>query len=314
MVLSEAIEALAVACIADGRSAGTVREYRQKLTALRAFLGDVDVASITVHDLRRFVADLRGQTSRYADHPHRSEVPGGLSAATIAGYVRSLRRLFGFLVADGVLASNPASGLTMPKQPRGQAPKAVSIEDFLLLLEAAQGDDVESIRDRTVVKFLAETGCRVGGLIGLRLADLDLEAMAAHVTEKGGKRRPVYFTEFTSEALEAWLAVRPAGSDRVFVGLRPAGEPMRREAVHRLLKRLQVRAGVAGPCNPHAFRHAFARTYLLSGGDLATLSQLMGHSDIGTTASAYAVFTPVELQAKQRQHGVAALLRKDGKL
>jgi hypothetical protein len=93
-----------------------------------------------------------------------------------------------------------------------------------------------------------------------------------------------------------------------------ADHPLRREAVHRMLTRLKAKSGGVGPCNPHAFRHSFARTYLMSGGDLATLSQLMGHSDIATTAANYAVFLPGELQAKHRQHSVAALLRKEGKL
>lgn len=315
MLLSEAIEALTVACIADGRSPGTVREYRQKLTALLVFLEDRDVTAVTVHDLRRFVAHLRSQSSRFADHPHRPEVPGGLSAATVAGYVRSVRRLYGFLVTEGVITSNPARGLAMPKLPKGRAPKAISVADFLLLLAAAEGDDLEAVRDQAMLKFLAETGCRVGGLIGLRLQDVDLVNGTAYVVEKGDKRRPVFFTEFAGDALAAWLAVRPGGDcDQVFVTLRPAGHPLRREAVHRMLTRLKAESGAVGPCNPHAFRHGFARTYLLSGGDLATLSQLMGHSDIATTANSYAVFLPGELQAKHRQHSVAAVLRKEGKL
>lgn len=314
MLLSEAIEALAAACIADGRSARTVEDYRAKLGALLAFLDDGDVTAVTVYDLRRFVADLRSQTVRYANHPHKHVTPGGLSAATVAGYVRAIRRLFVFLVNEGVITGNPARGLAMPKLPKGRAPKAISVPDFLLLLAAAEGDDLEAVRDRAILKFLAETGCRVGGLIGLRLDDLDLASFTAYVIEKGDKRRAVYFTEFTGDALAAWLAVRPGGCDRVFVTLRPTGHSLAREAVNRLLTRLKEEAGVTGPCNPHSFRHAFARTHLLSGGDLATLSQLMGHSDIATTANSYAVFLPGELQAKHRQHSLAALLRKEGKL
>jgi len=50
-----------------------------------------------------------------------------------------------------------------------------------------------------------------------------------------------------------------------------------------MLKRRAKRAGVQGRSNPHAFRHAFAREYLMSGGDLATLYQLMGHGSVKVT-------------------------------
>ena len=56
MRLSEAIEQLAIATRADGRSPATVAAYREKLSYMLDFLGDVPVASITVHDLRRYVA------------------------------------------------------------------------------------------------------------------------------------------------------------------------------------------------------------------------------------------------------------------
>jgi len=52
---------------------------------------------------------------------------------------------------------------------------------------------------------------------------------------------------------------------------------------------------VSGRCNPHSFRHNFAREYLRNGGDLATLAKLLGHSNISTTASYYAVFASDEL-------------------
>ena len=73
-----------------------------------------------------------------------------------------------------------------------------------------------------------------------------------------------------------------------------------------MLKRRAKQAGVKGHVNPHSFRHAFARDYILSGGDLATLSQLMGHSSILVTKKYYARFNVKELQEKHARHSPVA--------
>ena len=72
MLLSEAIEALAVATLADGRSERTAGDCRQKLHALLVFLGDRDAANVTADDLRRFLVDLRTRPTRYTGHPARA--------------------------------------------------------------------------------------------------------------------------------------------------------------------------------------------------------------------------------------------------
>ena len=299
MLLTQAIEALTVATIADGRSHKTAHDYGQRLAMLAAFLGDRDVASITADDLRRFVADLRSRDTRYTGHVYRPVKAGGLSPATVAGHVRAIKRLFSFLVDDGVIDGNPARRLKVQKLPKGREPKAISLEDLQAMLAATAGDDAAQLRDRALLLFLTDTGCRVGGLVGLRLADLDLESGAAWVIEKGSKRRAVFFTERTAEALARWLAIRPEGSDRVFVrvDLRDAGQGLTALGVSQILRRVGLRAGVTGAHNPHSFRHAFAREYLGNGGDLATLADLLGHADIGTT-SMYLVFSVSELQVK----------------
>jgi integrase/recombinase XerD len=316
MLLSEAIEALAVATLANGRSIRTADSYREKLSHLVAFLGDPPAEAVTVADLRRYVADLRGREARYEEHPYRSQLAGALSPATVASMVRAVKRLFNFLHAEGEIPSNPARNVSVARPSKGKAPKAIAFADLRRLVDVTAGDDPASIRDRAIVLFLADTGCRLGGLVGLRLADLDLARRAAVVTEKGDKSRDVYFQPITQQALARWLAVRPAGrSSRVFVQLHvDPGQALDKEGVDQILRRLKARAGIDGPVNAHSFRHAFAREYLSDGGDLATLSDLLGHSDITVTAMFYAVFLPSELQAKHDKHSPVNRLGREGEV
>jgi integrase/recombinase XerD len=83
--------------------------------------------------------------------------------------------------------------------------------------------------------------------------------------------------------------------------------------VNQLLERLKIKAGISGRVNPHAFRHAFAKLYLMSGGDLASLSDLMGHSDVQVTKQFYSVFSQEELKRKHAQHSpLGVILSRDG--
>jgi site-specific recombinase XerD len=314
MKLSEAIDALCIATRADGRSSRTVGSYRQKLKPLLAFLGDVDVEEISIDDLRRYVAYLMDLQVRYVDHPLRRRREGGLSPFTVSGRIRAFKRLFNWLKEEGTIDDNPARRIKIPR-PKREKPKGISRQDLLGLLEACEGDKVIDKRDRAIVLFLADTACRVGGMCGLRIQDLDLEAGLALVREKGEKTRFVPFMPATAEALAAWLEVRP--QDRgpwVFVSLANHSKgALAANSVWQILHQRAVLAGATGPVNPHAFRHAFARDFLLDGGDLGTLADLMGHSDISVTKAFYGIFKIEELQKKHRQHSPIAKLFGGGK-
>lgn len=146
--------------------------------------------------------------------------------------------------------------------------------------------------------FLLDTGCRVGGLCGLKVSDLDFEHLRASLFEKGEKARMALFGEKTAEALAAWMNGRPFPDAKpVFTSMREP-RPMTPNSVIQLMKRYKKRGGLTGRINPHAFRHAFAREYILNGGDLASVSEMMGHTQITVTKQFYAVFQAEELREK----------------
>jgi integrase/recombinase XerD len=302
MKLTEAIETLLLATKANGRSSRTVETYDERLTYLMEALGDVAIETITVHDLRRYVASQLARTENYdPDDPP----PGSLSPDTVAGRVGALKRLFNFLVEEGELEENPAQRIHKPNPPR-LAPKGISHENQERLLKSTFGNSVHDIRDRAIILVLSDTGCRLGGLCGLRLDDLELEAQRLTLTEKGGRTRVVHFVDLTATALQEWLDVRPdADTNALFLSMSRWGKvkgPITGTAVERMLTRRAERLGIEGKVNPHSFRHAFARDFLMSGGDLGTLSDIMGHSSVLVTKEFYAVFTSEQLRQKHDKH------------
>lgn len=298
MRVQTAIVDFLVACQADGLSASTQKWYRSQLGKLGKTFNQVDLNTITTRRLREYIIAMRQQTQKYIDAPQKPTQNGRLSEESVNTHIRVMHRFFRWCSTEYSIP-NPMKGIRFP-QPAKQAPKGVSAEDFIKLLQAT-GDDEAGMRDRALLAFLADTGCRLGGLLSLTMPNLDLERCEAVITEKGKQKHRVHFTPFTRELLHRWLGVRQAQDNRVFTSMN-TGKVLTENGVSLILKRLKKRAKVTGRVNPHSFRHGFARAYLQAGGDLSTLAKLLGHKNINTTASFYALFTPDELGDLHRRY------------
>lgn len=280
--LQLAISEFLKATEADGASPDTLQWYRSILNTFTAFVPSAsDIDSVQPGKIRDYIIYCQ---KTYA-------------TATAHGHKRVQHRFWAWCHAEyGLL--NPMRNIKFSAPPKQNAPKAAESGDIVRLFEAC-GNDYVGRRDRAILSFLVDTGARAGGVCSLLRANLFMEDRYAIVVEKGRKPRRVVFTAFTAGMLDQWLKGRP-DVPHVFFNVR-THEPLTRSGLEQLTKRLKKKAGVKGRVNPHAFRHAFAREYLTNGGDLATLSRLMGHSDVSTTAGHYALYTQNELAARHEQ-------------
>lgn len=274
----------------------TLQWYRGRLTKFVAWIGDeTAVSAIDRHALRRYKHHLVSTKLRWVDHPSKPAANSGLSTPTINGHIRCLRRFFKWLVEEDIISNSPASKIKV-KRGSGQPPKAISPPNFTRLLKAT-----DQPRDRALLLFLADTGCRIGGAASLTTDRLDLDARRAFVNEKGNKWRYVFFGHITSGALGEWLGERPLiRHQRVFCARNAPYAPLSESGIYQAIQRLAEKANINGRWNPHSFRHAAARGWLEQGLDLSTVSQLLGHANVGVTADFYARWSKSELQ---RRHG-----------
>ncbi len=254
------------------QSEATRKWYKKRLQSSLQPLFERELSEVTHIDLQ----------NRYQELQKR-----GLAVSTLHGYLRTWRRFFRWAYREGLIERNPMERIAFPTLPN-QPPKAISDEDILKMLRACR-----NARERALVLFFADTGARLNGVATLTLDNLDLDAGRALVYEKGERSRFVFFGEATRKALEDWLRERPQTDDpRVFV--------LSKWTIYHVLRDIGRRAGVKR-WNPHAFRHAFARRILENGGNLAMLSQLMGHSTIYVTVHFYGRFATQELQEFHRR-------------
>lgn len=303
MNLETALSEFTQAKEADGIRPKSIVWYRALLTHMVRFFDNADLEHISPMMLRGYIVSLRRRDQRYTSANARRPVQdGGLSESTIAAHVRALHTFWSWCTVEYHLTMNPMQNIKRPPRVNPD-PKGISMDDVRKLFDAAEVGRAAK-RDRAILAFLLDTGCRAQSIINLTPDKLMLEQAQAIVAEKGRKARALFLSDITVHLLQEWMDERPASATRVFctLGRVNSGTPLTYSGLREILRRLKERAEVVGRTNAHSFRHGFAREYIKSGGDLATLSRLMGHSDSLVTVWYYAVFTKSELEEVHRKH------------
>jgi integrase/recombinase XerC len=257
-----------------GSSPHTLRAYGGDLASFeRCFPEPLPVARFKVTDIRCWMAALWDQ---------------GLSAVAIRRHVAALRTFFEFLKREGLVPSNPALLVCVPKAPH-RLPAVPTREQAAAILDNAEAvGRVNAVRDLTILELLYGCGLRVSELVGINIEDIDREEGWLLIRGKGMKERQVPYGSKARAALERYLA------DRVcFHEKRPAenalllncrGTRLGDRGVRNIVKGYGMRIIGDSGIHPHSFRHAFATHLLDSGAGLREIQDLLGHASLSATA------------------------------
>ncbi|MEX2550093.1 MAG: tyrosine recombinase [Nitriliruptoraceae bacterium] len=259
-----------------GRRENTVLAYRRDAQDVARRLvewGAVSPAAVDLALLRRYLADLQAR---------------GLARSTAARRASTLRTWFALLARRGHVTHDPAAVLASPKQGR-HLPRVLRVDQVRALLEAVDGQDPVSLRDRALLELLYASGARIGEVCPLSMGSLDLEQQLVRLDGKGGKQRIVPIGDPAVSALRRYLgAGRPVllddalrvVSDVVFVNRR--GDPLGVRDARTVVARTARAAGL-GEVTPHTLRHSVATHLLEHGADVRQVQELLGHASLATT-------------------------------
>jgi integrase len=247
----------------------------------------------------------------------------GLAPGTQFQAVAMLRQAMKRAVASGLITRNPMDDTEAPTRPGRRQFRVPSDDELTKLLDMMREADAAVY---PLVRMALATGMREGELIALEWSNVDLDAGMVHVCRSaarvpaGPEGRRYYEYEFKSTKTGderdvpldaptvAWLKdwrktvaetkmlLRPrrwteTDGDLVFPALScfagsPAGRAWQNGTIRKAFGRYTSKVGL-GYLRFHDLRHIFGARLHRNGAQLLTISRLMGHRSIATTANCY---------------------------
>ena len=237
-------------------------------------LGRVEVAALTSVQLRHWLNDIAhtgarlrtsaGQPQRYkaivGDEGRRTRKTTANRTLTI------LKAALNHAYREERVASNAAWDRVKPFKGVGRArTRFLSVAEAQRLIDASEGDF------RALVQCALQTGCRLGELLRLTVADFSRDSGTVHVrTSKSGKERHVVLTD-EGAALFGQLCVGRAGNERLL-------RLWNHTDVQRRMHEAVTRAHITPRITFHGLRHSWASLSVMNGVPLAVIAQNLGHA------------------------------------
>lgn len=292
-----------------GASAHTLRAYTREVHAFAAYLNealgeDVPMSKVEHTHIRAYLAALYDR---------------GLTRASAARALASIRSWFKWLARAGHVQQNAAALVPTPKLPK-HLPRVPSAEEVNRVLDTITDTIEEPMadapnaavamwmeRDRVIWELLYGCGIRNSELVGIDLPDIQWANDVILVRGKGRKERYVPLGDAAAEAIRFYLPLREAklqGAGKLvllhkgplLINQRARGSArLTTRSVGRIVKAIAVDRGLPADVHPHTLRHAFGTHMLEDGADLRAIQELLGHERLSTTQR-YTQLTVTQIQ------------------
>lgn len=245
----------------EGRSEGTIEQYKLHLTRMLCYINK-PVKEIVESDLFMYISMYKKQRK--------------VSSVYLDNIRLVFSSFFGWLNNKGYISKNPAAGLD-PIKAEKKIKKPLSDTELEILRRKCTAG-----RDISLIEFLYSTGVRVSELVALNRQDIDFDGMKLVVYGKGAKEREVYLTAAACMHLREYLNSRTDNNEALFVSLRIPHERLTVSGIEEILRRMGKSTGIE-KVHPHRFRRTMATNILNKGMPIEEVKEILGHVKLDTT-------------------------------
>jgi integrase len=232
----------------------SVRPFLSHLKRLTAAFGHKYLDSITPQDIEKY------KLERAKDR----------STSTVNRDLTYLKRLFNLAIKWGKATKNPVREVKFFKEPSERL-RYLSEKEYKTLLIYLDNDI------KPIVQTAFYTGMRLGEILNLKWVDIDFNSNIILVKQtKTGSIRDIPINSHLKSILQSI----PRHIETPYVFCKPDGT--RRTSLRKAFSSALRRAGITD-IRFQDLRHTFASRLVMSGADLKTVQELMGHKSIKMT-------------------------------
>lgn len=305
-------------CKLKNLSRKTMNSYEASLLLFSKFLEEElnireinSIKTSTINEYIKFTKE-RGKYSFVADSnsvnknnpANRMDLGKEISDTTINNYIRNLKVFFNWCYAEKIIKTNITKDVKFLKTKR-KPKEDITDEDFIRLIKNINTTKFHEYRDYVIIQLIMDTGMRVGETLSLTIDNLNIDRryieIPAEIT-KGKKDRFVFFSNTMSGILRSWLQYKDRYVDSMdLVFCTKKGTKLSVPNFERNFKIYKDRAGIKKNITPHTLRNNFSKRFLMNGGDIYTLSKILGHSSVTVTEKAYLDLTVTDIRKNYKR-------------
>lgn len=252
----------------------------------------------------------------YLEHYEENGRERTNSRISLKRKLSSLRRFFGYLFEEGLIASDQIRRVEIPKThkkeiirlERGEAKDLLSAVEYGKELTKKENDyhRLQAVRDMAVVILLLSTGIRVSECAELDTDDVDLDRRMIKIIRKGGDESTVFFSDEAADRLLDWMEQRKNichdnAEKALFLSSRNRRLTVR--SIQYLVKKYASRSVPLKHITPHKLRATYATELYNGTGDIYLVAEVLGHKDVATTKEHYAHLSE---DRKQKSRNIVA--------
>ncbi len=297
-------------CKSKNLSTKTIKSYEQSLKLFERYCTDNKIQSllqITPQAVLHYIQYIqeRGKytavsndNSKEMNHPDkRKDLGKQVSPATINNYIRNLKAFFTYCIEFELIKKNPMKKIKYLPYTR-KAKGFITDEQYQLLLKCFDLSRFYEYRDFVIVNLLFDTGMRISECLLIQTNDIDVMKRCILLlaeNTKGKKDRYVFFSMEMSTIIKRWLKYKDIYTNTTFLFTTQNGTNINNSVFEKNFKKYCGRINL-NDITPHALRNNFAKRFLMNGGNIYTLSQILGHSSVLITEKAYLDLTDDDIR------------------
>jgi site-specific recombinase XerD len=285
-----------------GYSNLTIREYQHFLIFFKDWL-DEQYPGISVENINLDVVN------KYRLYLSKFHAKSGklLQRITQGYYIIGLRSFLRYLLVQRDLNVMSPDKIELSKQAQ-RSVNFLNIDQVERLLNSPDLTNEIGIRDKTILETFFSTGMRVSELAKLNRDQIDLKRKEFGVRGKGNKVRVVFLSDIAAKWVFQYLQARDDnykplfiryGGDRKIPGKNGENLRLSVRSIQKIVDKYAKISGLPVKVTPHILRHSFATDLLVSGADLRSVQEMLGHQSIRTT-QVYTHVTDLHLRDIQK--------------